>query len=108
MDKSDLILAAIEQLGARLTTEIAGVNERIDDLSTQVNGRIDGLSAEIAGLKVEQTATRVEMNAMKAEQASMKVEQTRMKQVMSANHLKVMGRIDQLSDQLERHLRHAV
>jgi len=101
MDKSDLILAAIEQLGTRLTTEIAGVNGRIDDLSVQVNGRIDRLADEVAGLKAEQAG-------MKAEQTSMKVEQAKMKQVMGANHLKVMVRIDQLSDQLERHLRHAV
>lgn len=72
VDKSDLILSAIERMYAdivEIKTDIAGLKGRMDDLE---------------------------------------VGQRTMRQVIGGNHLKVMGRIDQLSDQLERHSKHAV
>lgn len=72
VDKSDLILSAIERMYAdivEIKTDVAGLKGRMDDLE--------------AG-------------------------QRTMRQVIGGNHLKVIGRIDQLSDQLERHIKHAV
>ncbi|GEO40490.1 hypothetical protein SAE02_46380 [Skermanella aerolata] len=72
VDKSDLILSAIERMYAdivEIKTDVAGLKGRMDDLE--------------AG-------------------------QRTMRQVIDGNHLKVIGRIDQLSDQLERHIKHAV
>ena len=72
VDKSDLILSAIERMYAdivEIKTDVAGLKGRMDDLE--------------AG-------------------------QRTMRQVIGGNHLKVMGRIDQLSDQLGRHIKHAV
>ena len=72
VDKSDLILSAIERMYAdivEIKTDVAGLKGRMDDLE---------------------------------------VGQRTMRQVIGGNHLKVIGRIDQLSDQLERHIKHAV
>lgn len=72
VDKSDLILSAIERMYAdivEIKTDVAGLKGRMDDLE--------------AG-------------------------QRTMRQVIGGNHLKVIGRIDQLSDQLGRHIKHAV
>ena len=51
---------------------------------------------------------KVDIGGLKARMDDLEAGQRAMKQIIGENHLKVMGRIDQLSDQLERHTRHAV
>ena len=72
MDKSDLILAAIEQLYAKVVEVKADIRE--------MNVRMDRMEAD----------------------------QKFMKQTIGSNHLQVLGRINQLSDQLVDHIRHHV
>lgn len=74
MDKSDQILAAIEQLAARMATK--------DDVA-----RLEGDIASI----------RSDMAIMRGD-----IDQTRRE--VSSSHFRVIGRIDQLSDQMSRHL----
>ena len=86
MDKSDLILAAIERMYAHIVEIKTDVSVLKSDM-VEVKGDIGGLKARMDDLEVGQRA---------------------MRQVIGGNHLKVIGRIDQLSDQLERHIKHTV
>lgn len=86
MDKSDKILEAISSLAANL------------------GGRMDKLEAGQAELKAGQARLEGDVTELKAGQTMMRgdIEQTRRE--VSAAHFRVMGRIDQLSDQLHSHL----
>jgi capsule polysaccharide export protein KpsE/RkpR len=86
VDKSDLILAAIERMYAHIVEIKTDVFVLKSDM-VEVKGDIGGLKARMDDLEVGQRA---------------------MRQVIGGNHLKVIGRIDQLSDQLERHIKHTV
>ena len=86
MDKSDLILAAIERMYAHIVEIKTDVSVLKSDM-VEVKGDIGGLKARMDDLEVGKRA---------------------MRQVIGGNHLKVIGRIDQLSDQLERHIKHTV
>jgi capsule polysaccharide export protein KpsE/RkpR len=86
MDKSDLILAAIERMYAHIVEIKTDVSVLKSDM-VEVKGDIGRLKARIDDLEVGQRA---------------------MRQVIGGNHLKVIGRIDQLSDRLERHVKHTV
>ena len=86
MDKSDLILAAIERTYAHIVEIKTDVSVLKSDM-VEVTSDIGGLKARMDDLEVGQRA---------------------MRQVIGGNHLKVIGRIDQLSDQLERHIKHTV
>ena len=76
MDKSDLILAAIERMYAHIVEIKTDVSVLKSDM-VEVKGDIGGLKARMDDLEVGQRA---------------------MRQVIGGNHLKVIGRIDQLSD----------
>ena len=86
MDKSDLILAAIEQLYAKVVEVKADVVE---------------LKADVGESKTDIREMNVRMDRMEADQKFMK-------QTIGSNHLQVLGRINQLSDQLVDHIRHHV
>jgi hypothetical protein len=93
MDKSDLILAAIE----RLYADVVVIKTDVSELKT-----------DVAGLKSDMVEVKADIGGLKVRMDNLEAGQRAMKQVIGGNHLKVMGRIDQLSDQLERHTRHAV
>jgi capsule polysaccharide export protein KpsE/RkpR len=86
MDKSDLILAAIERLYADVVV----------------------IKTDVAGLKSDMVEVKTDIGGLKVRMDDLEAGQRAMKQVIGGNHLKVMGRIDQLSEQLERHIRHPV
>jgi chromosome segregation ATPase len=96
MDKGDQILQAIEQWGNRISGEITEMKEDIGTLKSDVGT----LKADVAVLKSDVAELNHRM-------AKVETEQVKIKQVIGANHLKVMGRIDQLSDQLQSHIRHS-
>ncbi len=79
VDKSDLILSAIERM-----------------------------YADIVEIKTDVSVLKSDIGVLKGRMDDLEVGQRTMRQVIGGNHLKVMGRIDQLSDQLERHIKHTV
>lgn len=100
MDKNDLILAAIEQLYAKVVEVKVDVGGLKSDM-VEVKADIRELKADMVEVKTDIGGLKVRMDDLEADQRAMK-------QVIGGNHLKVMGRIDQLSEQLERHIRHPV
>jgi|tagenome__1003787_1003787.scaffolds.fasta_scaffold20364507_2 hypothetical protein len=93
MDKSDLILAAIERLYAKVVV----IETDLSDVKTDVSG----LKADVSGLKTGFDGMKVRMDRMEAEQKTMR-------EVVGSNHHQVVGRIKQLSELIERHIRHPV
>jgi predicted nucleic acid-binding Zn-ribbon protein len=107
VDKSDLILSAIERMYADIVEIKADVSVLKADVSVlksdmvEVKSDIGGLKGDVAGIKGDIAGLKGRMDDLEAGQRTMR-------QVIGGNHLKVMGRIDQLSDQLGRHIKHAV
>jgi predicted nucleic acid-binding Zn-ribbon protein len=105
MDKSDLILAAIERMYAdvvMIKTDVAVLKADVGELKAdmvEVKADMVEVKADIGGLKSDFAAMNVRMDRMEADQKFMK-------QTIGSNHLQVLGRIDQLSDQFVQHLRH--
>ena len=100
MDKSDLILAAIERMYADVVvikTDVAVLKADVGELKADMVE----VKADIGGLKADFAAMNVRMDRMEADQKFMK-------QTIGSNHLQVLGRINQLSDQLVDHIRHHV
>jgi predicted nucleic acid-binding Zn-ribbon protein len=93
MDKSDLILAAIEQLYAKVVEVKADVVE---------------LKADVGELKTDMVEVKADIREMNVRMDRMEADQKFMKQTIGSNHLQVLGRINQLSDQLVDHIRHHV
>lgn len=93
MDKADQILAAINQLATSM-------GERMDRLEA---GQTK-LEAGQVGLEARQLALETQFGAMRADMAILRgdIEQTRRE--VSGSYFRIMGRIDQLSDQLRGHL----
>ena len=86
MDKSDLILAAIERMYAHIVE----------------------IKTDVSVLKSDMVEVKSDIGGLKARMDDLEVGQRAMRQVIGGNHLKVIGRIDQLPDQLERHIKHTV
>src|SRR3954453_13898376 len=107
MDKNDLILAAIEQLYAKVVevkVDVGGLKTEIDGLKSDMVE----VKADIRELKADMVEVKTDIGGLKVRMDDLEAGQRAMKQVIGGNHLKVMGRIDQLSEQLERHIRHPV
>jgi SMC interacting uncharacterized protein involved in chromosome segregation len=100
VDKSDLILSAIERMYADIVEIKSDVSVLKSDVSV-LKSDIGELKGDVAGIKGD-------IAGLKGRMDDLEVGQRTMRQVIGGNHLKVMGRIDQLSDQLERHIKHAV
>ena len=55
------IVAAAVSLGGLLSVQFAGVNTRIDDLRTELTGRIDAVVVEIATVKADLSADNADI-----------------------------------------------
>ena len=100
MDKSDLILTAIERLHAKMVmfeTKLSDVQTDVSVLKTDVSG----LKADVSGLRTDFDGMNVRMDRVEAEQKTMR-------EVMGSNHHQVVGRIKQLSELVTSHIRHPV
>jgi capsule polysaccharide export protein KpsE/RkpR len=93
MDKSDLILAAIERMYAHIV---------------EIKTDVSVLKTDVSVLKSDMVEVKGDIGRLKARIDDLEVGQRAMRQVIGGNHLKVIGRIDQLSDRLERHVKHTV
>lgn len=109
MDKSDQILAAIEQLAARMATkddvarlegDIASI--RSDMAIMQVD--VATLKTELGAVKTDIATVKTEMSGMRGDMAIMRGDIDQTRREVSSSHFRVIGRIDQLSDQMTRHL----
>ncbi len=85
------IVAAAVSLGGLLSVQLVGVNTRIDDLRTELTGRIDAVVVEIATVKAD----------LSAEIAKIRNDLRRMDDLLRAVEIG-FGKVDQRLDTLER------
>ena len=98
MDKSDLILAAIERMYADVVVIKTDVAELKADVSI--------LKADVAELKSDMVEVKGDISGLKVRMDCLESGQSEMKKVIGSNHLQVLGRINQLSDQFVNDIRH--
>jgi SMC interacting uncharacterized protein involved in chromosome segregation len=98
MDKSDLILAAIERMYADVVVIKTDVAELKADVSV--------LKADVAELKGDMVEVKGDISGLKVRMDCLESGQSEIKKVIGSNHLQVLGRINQLSDQFVNHIRH--
>jgi SMC interacting uncharacterized protein involved in chromosome segregation len=98
MDKSDLILAAIERMYADVVVIKTDVAELKADVSV--------LKADVAELKGDMVEVKGNISGLKVRMDCLESGQSEIKKVIGSNHLQVLGRINQLSDQFVNHIRH--
>jgi hypothetical protein len=98
MDKSDLILAAIERMYADVVVMKTDVAELKADVSV--------LKADVAELKGDMVEVKGDISGLKVRMDCLEGGQSEIKKVIGSNHLQVLGRINQLSDQFVNHIRH--
>ena len=85
------IVAAAVALGGLLSVQFAGVNTRIDDLRTELTGRIDAVVVEIATVKAD----------LSNEIADIRTDLRRMDDRLRAVEI-AFGKVDQRLETLER------
>ena len=85
------IVAAAVSLGGLLSVQFAGVNTRIDDLRTELTGRIDAVVVEIATVKAD----------LSADNADIRNDLRRMDDRLRAVEI-AFGKVDQRLETLER------
>ena len=85
------IVAAAVSLGGLLSVQFAGVNTRIDDLRTELTGRIDAVVVEIATVKAD----------LSADNADIRNDFRRMDDRLRAVEI-AFGKVDQRLETLER------
>ena len=90
------IVAAAVSLGGLLSVQFAGVNTRIDDLRTELTGRIDAVVVEIATVKAD----------LSADNADIRNDLRRMDDRLRAVEI-AFGKVDQRLETLERRHRPA-
>jgi SMC interacting uncharacterized protein involved in chromosome segregation len=98
MDKSDLILAAIERMYAKVVVIETDVAELKADVGV--------LKADVAELKGDMVEVKGDISGLKVRMDCLESGQSEIKKVIGSNHLQVLGRINQLSDQFVNHIRH--
>ena len=105
MDKSDLILAAIERMYADVVVIKTDVAELKADVSI-LKADVSVLKADVAELKSDMVEVKGDISGLKVRMDCLESGQSEMKKVIGSNHLQVLGRINQLSDQFVNHIRH--
>ena len=85
------IVAAAVSLGGLLSVQFAGVNTRIDDLRTELTGRIDAVVVEIATVKAD----------LSADNADIRNDLRRMDDRLRAVEI-AFGKVDKRLETLER------
>ena len=85
------IVAAAVSLGGLLSVQFAGVNTRIDDLRTELTGRIAAVVVEIATVKAD----------LSADNADIRNDLRRMDDRLRAVEI-AFGKVDQRLETLER------
>ncbi len=70
MDKSDKVLAAIEQLARNLTGQIAAVNAKVDVVNSKVdavNAKVDAVAADVVIVNAKVVAVAADVVAVAAD-----------------------------------------
>lgn len=80
------------------------MNDELKALLGQVLTKLESLDNKVSAVQEGQAKLEAGQDELRTGQAKLEAGQTQIREVLGANHFQLRGRIDQLSDQLQRHL----